>query len=54
MKRFLLLLTDFKYFVLILLLYLLIIIIYLPLAFLSIFFKDKLTKAFVKNFSKVD
>lgn len=54
MNRLLLLLQDFKYFILIMLLMLLIVIFWIPLKILSVFFKDKITRGFIKLFFRFD
>ncbi len=54
MRKFLLILNDFKYFTLIMLLLLAIVISWIPLMFLGIFLKDKAKRGFVWLFSKFD
>lgn len=54
MGRVFLLLQDFKYFILIMLLMLLIVIFWIPLKILSIFFEDKITRQFIKLFFRFD
>ena len=54
MKRLRLLLLDFKYFFLIMLLILMIAIFWIPLKILEIFFKDKFTRSFANFFMRFD